>query len=290
MGRLNFNGTGVALVTPFNEDKSIDFDSLKKLIEFNISNGVNYLVALGTTAEAATLNLEEKNQVVEFIKKVNNKRLPLVVGIGGNDTKGVIDSFKDYNLENVDAILSVTPFYNKPTQDGLYEHFKQIALHSPLPVIMYNVPGRTGVNMNAKTTLRLANDFEKLAGIKEASADMEQATEILKGRPEGFKVFSGDDATTIAMIALGGDGVISVIGQGMPKEFTDLVNFCLNGDFKSAQKLQYRLIELIQLIFAEGNPGGIKALLNSRGILKEEMRLPLVNISAELKQKIKNQL
>jgi len=290
MERINLKGTGVALITPFNEDKSVDYVALEKLVEYVISNGVDYLVALGTTAEAATLTLEERCQVVECIKKVNANRLPVVIGIGGNNTESVINAFGDYNLNGIDAILSVTPYYNKPNQEGLYQHYKALAEKTPLPIILYNVPGRTGVNLSAETTLRLAKDFKNIVAVKDASGNLEQTTQILAERPDGFKVFSGDDALTLPMIALGADGVISVVGQGMPAEFTELVNESLAENYAVAQKQQYRLINLIQLIFKEGNPAGIKAVLFAKNIVQNELRLPLVKCSDGLFQAIKNEL
>lgn len=281
-------GTGVALATPFNNDKTVDFDGLEKLVNFQIDNGVNYLVVLGTTGEPATLTSSEKEAVIQKIVAVNNKKLPLVLGVGGNNTMGVVADLKILNLEDFDAILSVSPYYNKPTQEGIYQHFKAISEASPLPVILYNVPGRTAQNVDPDTVLRLAKDCENVIGIKEAAGDLEQAKKILENKPKDFLVISGDDMIALPMILEGGSGVISVIGQGFPKDFTDLINLGLKGDSVEAHRLQDKIKESISLIFEEGNPAGIKTLLKKIGICGDEVRLPLVKATRNLENKIAN--
>lgn len=281
-----FKGTGVALVTPFRDDLSVDYDGLTAVIEHSISGGVDYLVMLGTTAENATLSKQEKLQVISHIKTVVNKRKPLVLGVGGNNTVAVVEELKALDTAGVDAILSVTPYYNRPTQAGIYAHYAAIAVASPLPVIMYNVPSRTGSNMEVATTLQLARDFDKIIAIKEAAGDMGQALRLLKDRPEGFLVISGDDMLALSMISAGGDGVISVIGQGVVAPFCDMIRFGLDGAFAKAYPLHFALMPIIDLIFEEGNPAGIKAVLASQGIGTAQVRLPLVKASPELDQKI----
>ncbi|GGG06473.1 4-hydroxy-tetrahydrodipicolinate synthase [Dokdonia pacifica] len=283
----SFRGTGVALITPFNEDLSIDFDGLTRLIEHNIAQGTDYLVALGTTAESATLSLEEKKQVKQHVVSVNNGRLPLVLGLGGNNTAAIITELKTEGiLEGFDAILSVSPYYNRPTQEGIYAHYKAISEASPLPIIMYNVPSRTGSNMEASTTLRLAKDFENIIAIKEAAGDMTQALRLLKDRPEGFLVISGDDMLALPMVSAGGDGVISVIGQGLVTSFSSMIRNGLEGAFAKAYQAHYQIMPSIDLIFEEGNPAGIKSLLTQINICQDHVRLPLVKASEDLKQRI----
>ena len=281
-----FVGTGVALVTPFNEDKSVDFDALKKLVEFNIENGIDYLVINGTTGESATITKEEKKQLVDFIAEVNNGRLPLVLGIGGNNTANVVEELQTADLSKIDAILSVAPYYSKPTQEGLYQHFKAIAEASPKPVIMYNVPGRTSKNMEPATTIRLANDFDNLIAIKEAGNNVQQYLELIKDKPEDFLIISGDDDLALNVVLAGASGVISVIGQGFPKEFSSLINYGLEGKNKEAYALHFKLMDIISLIFSENNPAGIKSVLNARGIIKNELRLPIVPASESLQKRI----
>jgi 4-hydroxy-tetrahydrodipicolinate synthase len=281
-----FVGTGVALVTPFNEDKSIDFDSLRRLVEFNIENGINYLVINGTTGESATITKEEKKQLGDFIAEVNNGRVPLVLGIGGNNTMAVVEELQTADLSQIDGILSVAPYYSKPTQEGLYQHFKAVAEASPRPVIVYNVPGRTSKNMEPATTLRLANDFENIVAVKEAGNNVQQYLELIKNRPEGFLIISGDDDLALNVVLAGASGVISVIGQGFPKEFSSLINLGLEGKNKEAYELHFRLMDVIGLIFAENNPAGIKSVLQARNITSDEVRLPLVKASEELQTKI----
>ncbi|MDQ8142724.1 MULTISPECIES: 4-hydroxy-tetrahydrodipicolinate synthase [Chryseobacterium] len=282
-------GVGVALVTPFNEDLSVDFESLTKLVEFNIENGTNYLVVLGTTAEAATLSSEEKKQVVEHIIKVNNKRLPLVLGIGGNNTLEVKQQIEETDLSDFTAVLSVSPYYNKPNQEGLYQHYKMLA-STGKNIIIYNVPSRTGQNVEAETTLRLANEFPNLFLIKEAAPNILQYFDILRKKPEGFNLVSGDDEYTLPVTLAGGNGVISVIGQGYPKEFSTMVQLAFDGKVKEAYEIHNKLVDITRLIFAEGNPCGIKVVLAEKGIIKNYLRLPLVAASEGLYAKIKAEM
>ena len=281
-----FKGTGVALVTPFKKDKSIDFDALEKLVNHVIENGVNYLVALGTTAETPTLSNEEKIDILKFIIKINNNRLPLVCGVGGNNTQDVLDNLKKYPLEHVDAILSVSPYYNKPTQAGIIAHFKEISKHSPIPIILYNVPGRTGSNMLASTTLTLANECKNIIAIKEACGNMAQSMELVQTLPEDFTILSGDDDLAIAQIAIGFDGVISVAANCFTKDFSTMISESLTHNFVAAKKLHYKLLNGISLLFTEGNPPGVKAVLNKMHICENEFRLPVVHISNDTSNKI----
>lgn len=282
-------GVGVALVTPFNEDLSVDFDSLTKLVEYNIENGTNYLVVLGTTAEAATLSSEEKKQVVEHIIKVNNKRLPLVLGIGGNNTLEVKKQIEETDLSAFEAVLSVSPYYNKPNQEGLYQHYKAIA-STGKNIIIYNVPSRTGQNIEAETTLRLAKEFPNLFLIKEAAPNILQYFDILRKKPEGFNLVSGDDEFTLPVTLAGGNGVISVIAQAYPKEFSTMVQLAFDGKVKEAYEIHNKLVDITRLIFAEGNPCGIKVILTEKGIIKNYLRLPLVAASEGLYAKIKAEM
>ncbi|HAO28004.1 MAG TPA: 4-hydroxy-tetrahydrodipicolinate synthase [Chryseobacterium indologenes] len=282
-------GVGVALVTPFNEDLSVDFDSLTKLVEYNIDNGTNYLVVLGTTAEAATLSDDEKKQVIEHIIKVNNKRLPLVLGIGGNNTLEVKKQIEEADLSAFEAVLSVSPYYNKPNQEGLYQHYKALA-STGKNIIIYNVPSRTGQNVEADTTIRLAKEFPNLFMIKEASPNILQYFDILRKKPEGFSLVSGNDEYTLPVTLAGGDGVISVIGQGYPKEFSTMVQLAFEGKVKEAYEIHNKLVEITRLIFAEGNPCGIKVVLAEKGIIKNYLRLPLVPASEGLYAKIKAEM
>jgi 4-hydroxy-tetrahydrodipicolinate synthase len=279
-------GTGVALVTPFNKDFSIDFNGLEKVVNHNIHGGVDYLVVLGTTAESVTLSAEEKQEVIDKIIAVNNNRLPLVLGVGGNNTQKVVEELKTRNLSAFDAILSVSPYYNKPTQEGIYQHFKAVATASPKPVILYNVPGRTSSNMLPKTVVRLAEDFDNIVAIKEAAGDIVQAMELIRNTPKDFLVISGDDMITLPMVLAGGAGVISVIGEGFPNEFSDMVRLGLNKKVDDAYELHYKLAPAIDMIFAEGNPAGIKAVFETLGICGATLRLPLVEASPDLKQQI----
>ncbi len=281
-----FVGTGVALVTPFKADLSIDVEALHRLVQSQVDNGIEYLVVLGTTAESATLTKEEKELIKAEVKKVNKGKLPLILGVGGNNTAAVVNQLKTEDLEGFDAILSVSPYYNKPTQEGIFRHFKAIGEASPLPVILYNVPGRTASNVLPETVNRLAREVKNVVGVKEAAGDIVQAMKLISLVPEDFMVISGDDMVTLPMTLAGGKGVISVIGQGFPKEFSEMVRLGLKGDVKEAYKLHYKIAPSIELIFAEGNPAGIKALLSKKGIIANHLRLPLVEASENLQQRI----
>lgn len=291
MDTAKLRGLGVAMVTPFSSNYQIDYPALDKLIEFLIGNGVNYLVVQGTTAETATLSDSEKRQLADYVVKKVNGRVPIVLGIGGNDTHKVIESYAKFDLTGIDAILSVTPYYNKPTQKGLYLHFKTIAQNTHLPIIVYNVPGRTGVNMTAETTLKLAHEFQgKIVAVKEASGNLTQMGYILRDRPSNFLVLSGDDGLTLPQISMGADGVISVLGNCAPAKFSRMVNLALQGNFTDAAKLHLDLIELIDLLFVEGNPGGVKAALNALGLIENVLRLPLAPVSDSTYDKIKKEI
>ncbi|MFA5973114.1 MAG: 4-hydroxy-tetrahydrodipicolinate synthase [Lentimicrobiaceae bacterium] len=273
-----FRGTGVAMVTPFHKQGTIDFTALERLIEHLITGGVNYIVVQGTTAETATLSREEKNALAEFVVDIVNKRVPLVIGIGGNNTQEVINKIRLNSLEGYDAILSVTPYYNKPQQRGLYLHYKSIATVSTLPIIMYNVPGRTSVNMKPEITLQLAQEFDNIIGIKEASGSIEQIMEIIHKKPKDFLVISGDDLLTLPLLGMGADGVISVIANAFPKLFSDMVSLGLKGEMKKAREIHYKLTDFTRSVFADGNPSGIKAALEIKEIITNNLRLPLVKI------------
>ena len=279
-------GTGVALVTPFNKDFSVDVAALKKIVNYQIDNGISYLVVLGTTAENATLSQEEKELVIQTVIEANNDRLPLVLGVGGNNTFEVVEELKIRDFSKFTAILSVSPYYNKPTQEGIYQHFKAISEASPISIILYNVPGRTASNMLPATVIRLANDFKNIIAIKEAAGDIVQAMKIIEHKPNDFSVISGDDMIALPMVLAGGSGVISVIGQGFPKEFSNLIQFGLERKVDQAYELQYQLAESIDLIFEQGNPGGIKEVLKSLGLSSNVVRLPLVNVSEDLAKRL----
>ena len=279
-------GTGVALITPFNEDGSVDVNGLANVVHFNVENGIDYLVVLGTTAESATLSKEEKELVIQTIIDANNKRLPLVLGIGGNNTQAVLEEVKSRDLSAFTAILSVSPMYNKPTQEGIYQHFSAIAKACPLPIILYNVPGRTAKNMEPEVVIRLANDFENIVAIKEAANDIVQAMQLIAGTPDEFLVISGDDMLALPMVLAGGSGVISVIGQGFPKEFSKMIQLGLGGNNKAAYDIHYQLASVIDYIFEEGNPAGIKAVFEKLEICGDTVRLPLVEVSDSLRFKI----
>ncbi|HRO76284.1 MAG TPA: 4-hydroxy-tetrahydrodipicolinate synthase [Crocinitomicaceae bacterium] len=280
----NFRGTGVALVTPFNSDLSIDFNGLKKLVQLQLDNGIDFLVVQGTTGESPVLSADEKRQVLDTVLEVNNGKLPVVYGVGGNNTVEVAKAVKAVS-SGVDGILSVSPYYNKPIQEGIYQHYKHVAENTDLPIILYNVPGRTGSNVLAETTLRLA-EIKNIVAMKEASGNLEQIMEIIRNKPSDFDVLSGDDALTLPMIAAGAVGVISVVGQAFPKEFTAMVNASLANDYETARKFHYELLHITKLFFAEGNPGGVKVTLEHRGILDYVMRLPLVPVSDKLHNEI----
>lgn len=287
---MNLRGMGVALITPFKADKSVDFPALAKLLEYIIQNKADYIVVLGTTAETATLTEEEKTQVKAFVVERVNGRVPLVLGVGGNNTQALVEYLKSNDLSDFSAILSVVPYYNKPSQEGIYQHYKAIAEASPLPVILYNVPGRTGVNMTAETTLRLARKFENIIAIKEASGNIVQMDDIIKNKPEDFMVISGDDGITFPLITLGAVGVISVIGNAFPREFSKMVRLALEGDFKNALLIHHRFTELFSLLFVDGNPAGVKCLLNAKGMIENELRLPLVPTKITTYEKIREVL
>ncbi|MBS1773561.1 MAG: 4-hydroxy-tetrahydrodipicolinate synthase [Bacteroidetes bacterium] len=285
-----FKGTGVALVTPFNNDGSVDYASLDKLVDHVINGGVDYLVALGTTSEAPTMTADEKKKVLAAIVSKCNKRVPVVCGIGGNNTAEVLANLAEYDLTNVDGILSVVPYYNKPMQEGLYQHFKAIANATTKPIILYNVPGRTVTNMLPATTLRLANEFKHIVAVKEASGNMSQCMDLVQGKPAHFAVLSGDDDLVLPQIAIGMDGVISVAANCFTKDFTTMVNDALAGNYPNAQKLHYKLLEGIRLLFVEGNPAGVKCVLNEMKICGETPRLPIVPVTAGTRQKIQDYL
>ncbi|MFD2582198.1 4-hydroxy-tetrahydrodipicolinate synthase [Pedobacter vanadiisoli] len=281
-----FQGTGVALVTPFNTDGSVDYNGLKNLINHLVDGGIDYLVSLGTTGETATMTKDEKKKVWAYTAEINNNRLPLVAGIGGNNTIAVAEEIKSFDAAGYSAILSVSPYYNKPTQEGIYQHYKYLAEISPLDLILYNVPGRTGSNMSPETTCRLAHDFKNIIATKEASGSFDQFNQIMRDKPADFLLISGDDPVTLPMIALGAAGIISVIGNALPKQFSDMVKLCLAGDYKAALPAHLSLIEFTRLAFAEGNPAGIKAALKHLGVCGDTVRLPLVKASSALEQLI----
>lgn len=287
MARINFQGMGVALITPFKTDKSIDFDALAKLIEYQIKGGADFFVVLGTTAETPTLTPDERKQVREFVAERVNDRVPLVIGCGGNCTRSVVEELQSMDLSAYSAVLSIVPYYNKPSQQGMYEHFKAIAQASPLPIILYNVPGRTGANMTAETTLRLANDFPNIAAIKEASGNMTQMDDIIKHKKEDFLVFSGDDGIAFPLITLGAVGVISVIGNAFPREFSRMVRLALDGQYDPARIIHHKFTDLFSLLFVDGNPAGVKCVLNAMGFIENELRLPLVPTRLTTYEKIR---
>lgn len=272
-------GTGVAIVTPFKNDLSVDFAALGRVVKHVIDGGVNYIVALGTTGESVTITKDEKKAIVTYVAEAIDGKVPLIVGIGGNNTQEVINSIRQMNLTGVDGILSVAPYYNKPTQRGLFQHFKAIATCSPLPVIIYNVPGRTSCNISAETCLELANECDNIVAVKEASGDMTQIMKIIKGKPENFSVISGDDMLTIPIIAAGGTGVISVLANAFPAQCNEIVSNALKNNFKIARETQFRFIEMIELLFTEGNPAGVKAMMNTMNLCNNTLRLPLVPVS-----------
>jgi 4-hydroxy-tetrahydrodipicolinate synthase len=284
----SFVGTGVALVTPFKKDFSVDFEALEKIVNFVIEGGVEYLVVLGTTGEPATLTSEEKELVIQTIVKINNQRLPLVLGVGGNNTAQLVEELKTRDFSAFSAILSVSPYYNKPTQEGIYQHFSAIAKASPLPVILYNVPGRTASNMLPSTVIRLANDFSNIIGIKEAAGDIVQAMKIIQHKPKDFLVISGDDMITLPMVLAGGSGVISVIGEGFPKEFSQMVRLGLERKVDEAYALHYKIAAATDMIFEQGNPAGIKQVFKALGLSENTVRLPLLEVNDDLANRLTN--
>ncbi|MFP4471636.1 MAG: 4-hydroxy-tetrahydrodipicolinate synthase [Bacteroidales bacterium] len=283
-----FTGTGVALVTPFHKYGTIDFGALEKIVEHTISNGVNYLVVLGTTGESVTLSKDEKLAVVDHVIESANKRVPIVMGIGGNNTQEIVNTIKSTVFDGIDGILSVSPYYNKPQQKGIYYHYKTIATISPLPLILYNVPGRTGANIEAETTLQLASEFKNIVAIKEASGNLAQIMKILRNKPEGFSVISGDDALTMALMALGAEGVISVVANAFPAEFSQMVKLCLEGNYDQARNIHYQLLEIIDTLFEDGSPGGIKAALQILDIAQNNLRLPVVKVNKSVYMQLNN--
>ena len=287
MAQINLKGMGVALITPFKDDESIDFDALSKLIEYQIQNGIDYLVVLGTTAETPTLTEQEKNEVLSFVIERVKERVPIVLGLGGNNTRGIVERLKTESFQGVDAILSVVPYYNKPSQEGIYQHYKAIASATKLPVILYNVPGRTGVNMTAETTLRLAREFDNIVAIKEASGNITQMDDIIKNNPNDFMVISVDDGITFPLITLGAVGVISVIGNAFPREFSRMVRLALEGDYANALLIHHKFTELFELLFVDGNPAGVKSILSSMGYIRNRLRLPLVPTRITTYEKIR---
>ena len=283
-------GMGVALITPFKEDETIDFDALARLVEHQIKNGTDYLVVCGTTAETPTLTEEEKDEIKSFVVNCAAGRIPIVLGVGGNNTKAVANQLQTKDFTGIDAILSVTPYYNKPSQEGLYQHYAAIAKASPLPVILYNVPGRTGVNMLPETTIRLANEITNICAVKEASGNFSQIDEIIKNKPADFLVISGDDGITFPLITLGAVGVISVIGNAFPREFSKMVRLALQGEYNNARKIHHRFTELFSLLFVEGNPAGVKSMLAVMGMIENKLRLPLVPNTIKTYEKIRKVL
>jgi len=281
-----FIGTGVALITPFTKNNKVDYKALEKLVNFQVENGINYLVILGTTGESVTLNAQERLKVIATIIKANNKRLPLVLGIGGNDTKKVVEAIKNTNLSQIDAILSVSPYYNKPTQEGIYQHFKAISESIDKPIILYNVPHRTGKNIETDTVIRLANDCENIIGVKDAADDIKQIFDLISKKPKDFLIISGDDDLALSSVLTGGAGVISVIAQGLPKPFSNMIKLALNDENKAAQEIFYKVLKVSKLIYKEGNPAGIKVVLNHKGICETNVRLPLVKASDSLYNEI----
>ncbi|MDG1682495.1 MAG: 4-hydroxy-tetrahydrodipicolinate synthase [Flavobacteriaceae bacterium] len=285
-----FIGTGVALITPFNSDFSVDYSSLEKLVEYNILNGIDYLVINGTTAESPTINSFERDKIINTVVNVNNNRVPLVLGMGGNDTLTLVKEINSLNLQDISAILSVSPYYNKPTQDGIYEHYNYLAKNISKPIIMYNVPGRTSRNMVPNTILRLANEFESIIGVKEAGGDINQYLELIKNKPDNFLIISGDDDLALSSVISGGHGVISVIAQAFPKMFSKMINDALNNKHSIAKSTNDDLFKIISLIFKENNPAGIKYVLNKLNLCNDVLRLPLLSVSKDLRNQINKEL
>lgn len=288
MGRINLQGMGVALITPFKTNCDVDFQALMRLVDYQLQNGTDYLVVLGTTAETPTLTSDEQKEITQAVVERGNGKIPVVLGVGGNNTRAVVERLENDNFSGIDAILSVVPYYNKPSQEGIYRHYRQIADSTSLPVVLYNVPGRTGVNMSAETTLRLACDCENVAGIKEASGNMTQIGTIIKNKPIDFQVISGDDGITFPLITFGAVGVISVIGNAFPKEFSRMVRLALSGDYANALHIHHNFTELFELLFVDGNPAGVKSILNMMGYIENSLRLPLIPTRITTYEKIKS--
>ncbi len=290
MADINLRGMGVALITPFKEDESVDYDALSRLVDYQLKNGTDYLVVLGTTAETPTLTEEEKKEIINLIVTKVNGRIPIVLGLGGNCTRNIVEKLKTDNFDGIDAILSVVPYYNKPSQEGIYQHYKAIAEATKLPIILYNVPGRTGVNMSAATTLRIAREFKNVVAVKEASGNITQMDDIIKNKPKNFNVISGDDGITFPLITLGAIGVISVIGNAFPREFSRMVRLALAGDYDNARTIHHGFTELFELLFVDGNPAGAKSMLNAMGFIENKLRLPLVSTRITTFEKIREVL
>lgn len=290
MADINLRGMGVALITPFKEDESVDYEVLGKLVDYQLQNSTDYLVVLGTTAETPTLTEEEKKEVISLVVTKVRGRIPIVLGVGGNCTRSIVEKLKHGNFDGVDAILSVVPYYNKPSQEGVYQHYKAIAEATKLPIVLYNVPGRTGVNMTAETTLRIAREFKNVIAVKEASGNITQMDDIIKNKPANFNVISGDDGIAFPLITLGAIGVISVIGNAFPREFSRMVRLGLAGDYDSARTIHHSFTELFSLLFVDGNPAGVKAMLNAMGFIDNKLRLPLVPTRIGTFEKIRNVL
>ena len=286
MARNRFKGLGVALVTPFTPDGEVDYPALKRLVNYQLDNGADFFCILATTGEAPCLTTEEKDRITETVKEINRGRLPILKYCGGNNTRAVVEEIKHTNWEGIDGILSICPYYNKPSQEGLYKHFKAISAASPLPIVLYNVPGRTGINLKPDTLIRLARECDNIVAVKEASGSLEQVDEIIKNKPEGFDVISGDDALTFQMIASGAAGVISVIGNALPKQFSRMIRLEFKGEYEPARKIHHRFTELYKLLFVDGNPAGVKALLNDMGMIENVLRLPLVPTTIATKEKM----
>ena len=290
MADINLKGMGVALITPFKEDESVDYEALGRLVDYQVQNGTDYLVVLGTTAETPTLTEEEKRNIIDLVVSHVRGRIPIVLGVGGNCTRNVVEQLKHGDFTGIDAILSVVPYYNKPSQEGIYQHYKAIANATKLPIILYNVPGRTGVNMTAETTLRIAREFENVVAVKEASGNMTQMDDIIKNKPDRFNVISGDDGITFPLVTLGAIGVISVIGNAFPREFSRMVRLALAGDYDSARTIHHSFTELFSLLFVDGNPAGAKSMLSMMGFIENKLRLPLVPTRIVTYEKIREVL
>ena len=290
MANINLKGMGVALITPFKEDESVDYEALGKLVDYQLQNGTDYLVVLGTTAETPTLTEEEKQNIIQLVVSKVNGRIPIVLGVGGNCTRTIVEKLKKDNFDGIDAILSVVPYYNKPSQEGIYQHYKTISEATSLPIVLYNVPGRTGVNMTAETTLRIARECKNVVAIKEASGNITQMDDIIKNKPENFDVISGDDGITFPLITLGAVGVISVIGNAFPREFSRMVRLGLAGDYDNARTIHHSFTELFNLLFVDGNPAGVKSMLNAMGYVENKLRLPLVPTRITTFEKIRDVL
>jgi 4-hydroxy-tetrahydrodipicolinate synthase len=287
---IDLKGMGVALITPFNENESIDFDTLGKLVDYQLQNGTDYLVVLGTTAETPTLTEDEKDKVTDYVVTKVRGRIPVVLGVGGNCTRTIVEKLKHDRFKGIDAILSVVPYYNKPSQEGIFRHYEAIAQATALPLVLYNVPGRTGVNMTAETTLRIAREFKNVIAVKEASGNFSQIDDIIKNKPANFNVISGDDAITFPLITLGAVGVISVIGNAFPREFSRMVRLALAGDYAGARTIHHNFTELFDLLLVDGNPAGVKSMLNVMGYIENKLRLPLVPTRITTFEKIRNVL